>query len=287
MIFSQSSLSVTLWQVNLDGTGLHQLFPDENIEHGTISPDGKTIAMIIHKSNTTHTLMIRDLSGEQQEILFPFEEGVSLFNPAWSPSGGLLSFLEIKNSNQIRSRHAKIIDMSSRQVRDLGEGIIREWMSDSVLEIDRNTSSDIKKSNFNSSHLLNINSGMEKPVFKDSVFARLVPDISMIGYLDKESNLYFVSQSELSKNPEAKGTFVMNTNKIRWANNDGRALYYILQGENIIWKYDIQTKKTTKHFSLPPGDNRNFDLDKVHHLITFAKFRNKTSIVKIDNLFKE
>ena len=128
---------------------------------------------------------------------------------------------------------------------------------------------------------------MEKPVFRDSMRATLVLNNSMIGYIDKKSNLYFLSQSELSRNPAAKGTFVMNTDKIRWANNDGRALYYILQGENIIWKYDIQTKKTTKHFSLPPGDNDNFELDKVHHLITFAKFRNKTSIVKIDNLFKE
>ena len=243
--------------------------------------------MVIHKSRTSHTLMIRDLSGERQEILFPFEEGVTLRDPTWSPSGGLLSFLEIKNLNQINSFHIKIIDMNSRQVQDLGEGRVGRWMSDSVIVIRRNTSSDIKEPNFNSSHLLNINSGMEKPVFKDSMFAFLVLDNSTVGYIDKKSNLYFVSQSELSRNPAAKGTLVMNTNKIVWGDSYGPALYYILRGQNIIWKYGIQTKKTTKHFSFPPGDNGNFELDKVHHLITFGKFKNKTSIVKIDSLFKE
>jgi hypothetical protein len=119
------------------------------------------------------------------------------------------------------------------------------------------------------------------------MYAEIVPDLSMILYLDKKNDLYFVSQSELSRNPAAKGTLAMNANKLGWGDFYGSAFYYNFKGQNIIWKYDIQTKKTTKQFSLPPGDNRNLYLDEVHHLFTFGRFKNKTSIVKIDNLFKE
>jgi Tol biopolymer transport system component len=288
MIYSQSLESSTLWSINVDGTKLHQLYPDENIEEGAISPDGKTIAMSIHKSTTTHTLMTRDISGDAQEILIPFKEGVSLYSPEWSPSGRYLAFLEITVEGNTTFRHARIIDMSGgRQVREFGEGIIADWVSDSVVIVIRNISKDSTKPNFNETRVLNINTGKEKVFSKDSTRAFPVLNNSAVIYRDNERKLYLVSRSELTKNPNGKGRLVFNENETYWAGTLANTLYYVPRIPASVWEMDLRTLKKSKICDIPEGDNSNFQLDKIHHVLTFCRSKNKTSIVKVDNLFAE
>ncbi|HAP35152.1 MAG TPA: hypothetical protein DCQ28_04115, partial [Bacteroidetes bacterium] len=55
-----------------------------------------------------------------------------------------------------------------------------------------------------------------------------------------------------------------------------------------LWKIDLRTRKKTKLMNISPGDNLKFyRTEYADKVLTYTKQRRKTSIVKIDNLFKQ
>ncbi len=289
MIFSQRTESATLWMVNTDGTENHQVYPDENIARAHISPDGKSIALQILNPVMWDGLMIRDLSGGRQEILFPFHPAISREEPIWSPSGKLLAFLEYSRNEGIDYLGAKIMDIAGgRRIQDLGEGVVDYWISDSLVTIVRNSSKDKKFPKYNETHLLNIRTGEEKIFFRDTVYAFPIINNTAIGYLDGKSDGYIVSRQELSKNPNAKGTLLLKAEEFSWVNPSQSTGYYVLANRTALWKIDLRSRKKTKIMNISPGDNLKFyRTEYADKVLTYTKQRRKTSIVKIDNLFKQ
>jgi Tol biopolymer transport system component len=285
IIYSQQSHSYTLWEVNTDGTAPRQLFPDENIEEGDVSPDGTTFALRIHQSTSRHNIMIRDLAGTRQEILFPSDQSVERGTPLWSPSGQLLAYNEISYSEGV-TRHAKIIDIGGgRRIQDMGEGRIQGWISDSLILVTRNTSMDKNHPEYNESHVVNTRTGVDTLFFRKSTFAGPDAGNTVITYTDLKSGWYMVSRKELSKNPSAKGSLIFQSNEVAWGDGSPTTAYYVSGDRKVLWKMDWRSLKKSKIIDLPPGDNRNFNYDRFRNAITFGRFKGKTSIVKVDNVF--
>ncbi len=289
LIFSQRTETSTLWMINTDGTDNRQVFPDENISRGQLSPDGKSIALQVLNPVLWDALMIRDLSGGRQEFIFPFDISVGRGEPVWSPSGDRLAFLEFQISGDAEKLTARVIDIAGgRRIQDFGEGVIDRWISDSVVLIVRNTSKDAKRPKYNESHLLNIRSGKETLSYKDTTYAFPLLGNSMIGYVDGENNIRIVTRQALEKHPAAAGDIVLKGSEIVWANASQSSIYFVTSNRSALWKIDPKTRIRTKVMNLAQGENVVFyRADESDKVLTYNKHRRKTSIVKIDNLFDQ
>ncbi|MDP1675272.1 MAG: hypothetical protein Q8L88_00280, partial [Bacteroidota bacterium] len=287
LIFSQRTETSTLWMVNTDGTENRQVYPDENINRAHISPDGKSIAMQILSPILLDALMIRDINGGRQEILFPFHPSISREEPIWSPSGKLLAFMEFRLKEEVEYLNAKIIDISGgRRIQDLGEGIVDHWISDSIVTIVRNSSKNAKQSIYNETHLLNIRTGEDKVFFRDTMYAFPLLNNSAIGYLNGLGDSYIITRQELLKNPNAQGNLLLRADEKSRAIVSQSTAYYVLKNRSALWKINLRTRKKSKIMNIPPGDNlRFYRTEYADKVLTYTKQRRKTSIVKIDNLF--
>ncbi len=283
LVFSQRTNVATLWMVNTDGRGNRQVFPDENIQNSHISPDGNTLVLQVMHETMLPTLMIREVSGGRQEFLFPFDPNVGRVFPKWSPSGTSISYVEIARG--FRIGYGRILDLAGgRRVRDLREGFIEEWISDSVVHVYRNSSRDSLRPNYSIGKLLNLNTNQEYFYFRDSVDAVPLLKYSSIGYVDKA--FYRILPMEtFRRNPSAQGVTVGRLDELNGPSSDSW-LYYRSTTRNSLWKLDLRTLQRSKIIDVQPGDNIQWGgADYNNRVVTYSIQKLKTKIVKIDKVF--
>jgi serine/threonine protein kinase len=284
LVYSQRTNVATLWMVNTDGGGHRQVFPDENIQNSHISPDGNTLVLQVIHETMLPTLMIREASGGRQEFLFPFDPSVGRVFPKWSPSGTLISFAEIVRSRP-RIGNARILDLAGgRRVRNLGEGFIERWISDSVVHIFRNSSRDSLRPNYSIGKLLNLNTNQEYFYFRDSVDAVPLLKNTAIGYIDS-AFFRILSTATFRRNPSAQGAVVGRLDELNGPWSDSW-IYYRSRTRNSLWKLDLRTLQRSKIIDVQPGDNIQFGgADYNDKVVTYSIQKLKTRIVKIDKVF--
>ena len=283
LVYSQRTNVATLWMVNTDGRGHRQVFPDENIQNSHISPDGNTLVLQVIHETMLPTLMIREVSGSRQEFLFPFDPNVGRVFPKWSPSGTSISYTEITRG--YRNGYGRILDLAGgRRVRDLGEGFIERWISDSVMHVFRNSSRDSLRPNYSIGKLFNLKTNQEYFYLRDSVDAVPMLKYSSIGYIDRP--FYRILPMEtFRRNPSAQGAVVGRLDEVNGPASDSW-LYYRSTPRNSLWKLDLRTLQRTKIIDVQPGDNLQWGgADYNNRVVTYSIQKLKTRIVKIDKVF--
>ncbi|MGH2566753.1 MAG: hypothetical protein ACRDGA_00315 [Bacteroidota bacterium] len=284
LVYSQRMNVATLWMVNTDGRGHRQVFPDENIENSHLSPDGNTLILQVSDPKMLPTLMIREISGGRQEFLFQADSAVGKAFPRWSPNGKLISYAEF-----VRGRpgaRPKILDLAGgRRVRDLGEGFVERWISDSVVRVMRNSSRDSLRPNYSVAKLFNLNNNQEYFFYKDSTDAQPLLNSTAIGYIDGPV-LRLLSMETFRRNPSAQGTILGRTDDASGGSMSDSWFYYRTANRNSLWKLSFKTLQRSKIIDLLPGDNINFGgPDYNDKIITYSIQKLKTRIVKIDKVF--
>ena len=280
LVFSQRSLLSTLWIVNTDGTGHRQVYPEENIMLSHISPDGKSIALVVSHPTLNRTLMIRDLATGRQELLFPHDSLIIRALPLWSPSGKSISFIEWTAGMGF----AKIIHLSAgRRIQDMGKGLIFRWYSDSSVLVLRDTSNIVGQRNFNVPMRLNIRSGMEEPAPQEWA----VPVLNGTKVVVRTGNdIRLLTRQEYQKKGAIAGTIVVAQGP--WFGMSDEWCYYLTPTSDALWKYSFRTLNRSKIANLPPGYAYYFwGIDYTDKVVTYSRSWLKTSIVRIDNLFLE
>jgi hypothetical protein len=283
LIFSQRTDVATLRMVNTDGTGDHQVYTDENIVNSHIAPDGNTLALEISHPTLNHTLMVREISGGRQEILFPYDSAIERSTPYWSPGGSSLSYREHLCGN--RHFNAEIIDIAGgRRVHDLGEGIVIDWVSDSVVIIWRNSAPDHENPQRSSIRTLHLHTSKESVFFRDTVIAIPVMHGTAILYLSADAWRY-LPMSEYRRDPSAQGRPLLNSSEIFMTSSESW-LYYRSAKTGALWRLDYRTFGRSKIIDIPPSTNISLGMpDYNDKVITYSVLRQKTKIVKVDNVF--
>jgi serine/threonine protein kinase len=280
MVFSQRSSVSTLWMVNTDGTGHRQVYPDENIEQSDLSPDGKTIVLVISHPTLKTTLVIRDLSTGHQEMLFPHDSLIDRYLPRWSPSGQSIAFWEESGGSGL----GKIIHLAGgRRVQDVGNGIIPRWFSDSTVMILRDTSHVAGQSNFTFPEKLNVRTGAEEAFPREPSFP-VLKDTKV--FVSSETEVRLLTRQEFQKNAAGAGISIFKRAEVSWSDPSDEWLYYATRKNDAIWRISFRTLKRSKIADLQPGYNYSFwSADYADKVLTYSRNRLKTNIVKIDNLF--
>ncbi len=280
MVFSQRSSVSTLWMVNTDGTGHRQVYPEENIEQSHLSPDGKTIALVISHPTLKTTLVIRDLSTGHQEALFPHDSLIDRYLPLWSPSGHSIAFLEISGGNGF----CKIIHLASgRRVQDVGKGVIFRWLSDSTVAMMRDTTHVDGQSNPNFPITLNIRTGTEEALPRELIFP-ILKNTKL--FVASETGRRLLSRQEFQKNAAEAGITILKPAEVSWGDPADEWLYYATPKNDALWRLSLRTLKRSKIADLQPGYSYSFwSAEYADKVFTYSRNRLKTSIVKIDNLF--
>jgi serine/threonine protein kinase len=286
MVFSQRTEVATLWMVNTDGTGHRQVYPDENIMQSHIAPDGNTIVLEISHPTLRQTLMLREISGGRQEILFPFDSATGRFYSQWSPSGNALSYIEYRTGTL--HIDAKILDLAGgRRVRDLGEGGVYHWVSDSVVMIWRNSAADDDRPNYSSVRTLNLNTLEESVFFRDTVLALPVMDNTAILY-ESDGEWRYLPMPEYRRDPLTEGRSILGTSEISddMALTSNSWLYFRSANTGALWRLDYRTFKRSKILDIPLSINIRIGMpDYNDNVVPYSIIRLKTNIVKIDNVF--
>src|SRR5262249_18293603 len=107
-----------LWTVNVDGTDLNRLLPENAAPHfdGHWSPDGKKIVFVFDRlQGTDGKLQIDTVNadGSEHRNLIPhkaFEE-----SPRWSPDGGQVAWVSTRFGNQ----EICVVDADGKNVKRL------------------------------------------------------------------------------------------------------------------------------------------------------------------------
>ncbi len=284
LVFLQRTDVATLRMVNTDGTGDHQVYTDENIVNSHIAPDGNTLALELSHPTLNHTLMVRGISGGRQEILFPYDSAIERSFPGWSPGGSSLSYVEHRPGS--RHFNAKIIDFAGgRRVHDLGEGIFIGWVSDSVAIIGRNSAPDHENPEYFSIRTLHLNTSKESVFFRDTVFAYPVMHETVILYW-RAGTWRYLPMSEYRRDPSAQGRPLPNSSEILNPTSSESWFYYRSAKTGALWRLDYRTFGRSKIIDISPSTNINLGAaDYNDKVITYSVFRQKTKIVKVDNVF--
>ncbi len=285
MVFSQRTLVATAWIANADGSGNRQLYPEDNILESHISPDGKTLALRVSHPTLLPTLMLRDMSGGNLELLFPHDSTVGLDNPLWSPDGKLLSYFEYREGSA-ESLRAKVLDIAGgRRVRDLGAGIPRQWFTDSTLMISRDTTGSRENPRYDFPKRLNLNTGEEIINTLDTANAWKVLNGTMIAYVGTDG-VYIVRPEEYDRKPNQGGRLVVRFSDAFFGRTTDSFVYYRSADRSGLWRIDYRTLKRTKITDLRPADNISMEfLDYNDKLVTYSIRNTKTNIVRVDNVF--
>jgi Tol biopolymer transport system component len=285
---TQRTPVATAWIVNTDGTDHRQLFPEENIYESHISPDGKKLVLGISRPTLQRTLMLRDITGGGQDILFPADSGIARRGAYWSPSGKMIAYAEFRVGT-VGESNAKVIDIAGgRRVRDLGSGMfVDRWVSDTIVLIARNISTDPKRPPLISRRILNLNTGDESAFFRDTVDAWPVMNNTAISYIGNGA-IRLLSMGDYQENPKSEGRAIIRFDEISaWRSSDSW-LYYRTKNQDALWRLNFRTLQRSKITELRPADNVVFNaIDYNDKLFTYFIFKTKTSIVKIDKVFKE
>ena len=286
MVFSQRTQVSTAWIVNTDGTGHRQLFPEDNILESHIAPDGKTLVLRISHPTLPPTLMLRNISGGGQDILFPPDSIVGRDNAIWSPNGKAIAFIEYRpGSDRVEG---KVINIAGdRRVRDLGVGFPVQWITDSTLLMRRNSSADVERPRYRLTKELNLNTESETVFFRDTVNSGPILKNTMIWY-GGETALYILGTEESRKHPTARGTMLMRWEELNAGRNSDSFLYYRTRNRDALWRLNFRTLNRSKIIDLRPTDNVIFEaMDYNDRVVTYSIRKTKTNIVRVDGVFIE
>jgi serine/threonine protein kinase/Tol biopolymer transport system component len=280
MVFSQRSESSTLWMVNTDGTGHRQVYPEENIGMSHISPDGKSLALVVTHPTLNPTLMIRDLTSGRQEMLFPHDSSKGRYAPLWSPSGKSIAFVEVTGGNGI----GKIIHLAGgRRVQDVGRGLIVRWRSDSTVIIFRDTSHIVGQPNFNVIKKLDVYTGEEEAI-PERWGEQVLNNSKVLVRTEKEARL--LTRQEFQRNAAGAGTLITKQGETSWSGETDEWAYYATARSDAVWRFSFKTLQRSKITDLQAGYNYVFwGTDYADRVMTYTRGRLKTSIVKVDNMF--
>jgi Tol biopolymer transport system component len=286
MVFSQRTPLSTAWIVNTDGTGNRQLFPEDNIMESHISPDGNRLVLRVSHPTLQPTLMLRDISGGGQDILFPPDSAVGRVKALWSPNGKSVAFFEYRPGSPLV--RGKIINIAGdRRVRDLGVGGVIRWTSDSTMLMFRNEPGDTVSTDYRFVRHYNLNSGVESShMGNDTLYTP--PILGGSKLLNRYGDgLYVQKTEEFRKNPASRGMLLIRFSEMRyWVPTDSY-LYYRTRSGDAIWRLDFRTLKRSKVVDLRPSDNVIEKLDYNDKVLTYAIRKTKTNIVRVDKVFVE
>lgn len=287
MVFSQRTPLSTAWIVNTNGTGNRQLFPEDNVMESHISPDGNRLVLRISHPTLQPTLMLRDISGGGQDILFPPDSAIGRDNAIWSPNGKAIAFMEYRpGSPQARG---KVINITGdRRVRDLGLGGVIRWTSDSTMLMFRNAPGDTVSTDYRFVRHYNLNSGVESShMGSDTLYTPPILGGSKMLIYDQDG-IYLHRPEQFRKDPASRGTLLIRFNEIRNSAPTDSYLYYRTRSGDAIWLLDFRTFKRSKVVDLRPSDNVVFEaIDYNDKVLTYAIRKAKTSIVRVDKVFVE
>jgi serine/threonine protein kinase len=285
LVYSQRTNVATLWAVGTDGKGHRQLFPDENIQQSHVAADGNSLVLQVIDEKLLPTLMIREIAGGRQEFLFPFDKDVGRAFPRWSPSGKMVSYIEFYRRNT-RRFFARILDLAGgRRVRDLGEGLIAQWITDSLVIVARPATPDTLRPTYPMAKVYELSTNREYFAYKDSVRALPLLQNSAIGYFGEKA-FRILPASTFRSNPAAQGTVIVRIDEMSASFSSDSWFYFRSAARDAFWKVDLKTLRRTKILDLIPRDNINFGgADYNDKIVTYSIQKLKTKIVKIDNVF--
>jgi hypothetical protein len=206
--------------------------------------------------------------------------------PTWSPSGNSLAYIERRTGS--RRGNAKILDLAGgRRVRDLGDGAVGYWASDSVVMIWRNSAADHERPKYSSARTLNLNTLEESVFFRDTLNAISVMDNTAIVY-ESDGEWRYLPMREYRRDLLTEGRSILGTSEVWNAVSSNSWLCYRSAHTGALWMLEYGAFKRSKIVDIPLLTNvylgRPDYNDKV---VTYSQRRLKTKIVKIDNVFVE